>query len=88
VGYEGRKDSTPIPNMERPPLHSTKDPDASALSHREAIRTVLQVLRRTLGLRISLVARIAKGSWTACAVLDEAGFGLHAGDRLELSFTY
>ncbi|MBW3623504.1 MAG: hypothetical protein KY468_08850 [Armatimonadetes bacterium] len=66
----------------------TPDAEASALNQREAVRTVLQVLRRTLGLRIALVARIAEGTWTACAVLDDADFGLQTGDQLDLSSTY
>lgn len=49
---------------------------------------VLRVLRRVTGLRIALVARVTDSSWTACAVLDDAGFGLKAGDELALSDTY
>jgi hypothetical protein len=35
-----------------------------------------------------LVARVRDGTWTAVAVLDEAGFGLRAGDTLPLETTY
>jgi hypothetical protein len=62
--------------------------DIAAFSRIEAMQTILQVLRRTTGLRIALVARVTDDSWTACAVLDEAGFGLKPGDHLELSTTY
>ena len=62
--------------------------DVSVLSRLEAVQTVLRVLRRTTNLRIALVARVTENSWTACAVLDEAGFGLHSGDQLELHTTY
>ena len=63
-------------------------PEVADLNQREAVHTVLKVMRRTLGLRIALVAQIFEGVWTACAVLDEAGFGLKPGDQLELSNTY
>jgi hypothetical protein len=49
---------------------------------------VLRLLSRATGLRIALVARVTSESWTACAVLDEAGFGLRPGDHLELHTTY
>jgi hypothetical protein len=68
-------------------LHPLAD-DIAAFSRIEAMQTILQVLRRTTGLRIALVARVTDDSWTACAVLDEAGFGLKPGDHLELSTTY
>ncbi|MGH9943117.1 MAG: hypothetical protein ACRD9R_12260 [Pyrinomonadaceae bacterium] len=54
----------------------------------DAVQMVLRVLRQTTGMRIALVARVTEDSWTACAVLDEAGFGLKPGDRLDLSTTY
>ena len=54
----------------------------------EAVQMILRVLRQTTGMRIALVARVTEDSWTACAVLDEAGFGLQPGDQLALSTTY
>lgn len=62
--------------------------DISDINRIGAIQTILKVIRRTLNMRIALVARITSDSWTACAVLDEAGFGLKPGDALELSTTY
>ncbi len=62
--------------------------DIAAIDRLEAVRLSLQVLRRATGLRIALVARVTESSWTACAVLDEAGFGLKPGDELDLSTTY
>lgn len=58
------------------------------LDHLDAVQTSLRVLRRITGLRIALVARVTESSWTACAVLDEAGFGLKSGDELDFSTTY
>ena len=62
--------------------------ELTRLSRIEGVQTALQVLRRATGLRIALVARVTDDSWTACAVLDDAGFGLKPGDQLELRTTY
>ena len=62
--------------------------DIAALDRLAAVRTILRVLTRTTGMRIALVARVTEGSWTACAILDEAGFGLRPGDALPLQTTY
>jgi hypothetical protein len=62
--------------------------DVAFLSHAEAVQNILRVLNYTTGLRISLVARVTEDSWTACAVLDEAEFGLKPGDQLELQTTF
>jgi hypothetical protein len=62
--------------------------DVSAVDRLDVVHASLKVLHRVTGLRIALVARVTEDSWTACAVLDEAGFGLKAGDSLELSTTY
>lgn len=53
-----------------------------------AVDTALRVLARTTGLRIALVARVTATTWTACAILDEAGFGLAPGDQLDVATTY
>ena len=62
--------------------------ELAAIDRLEVVNTALQVLRQTTGLRIALVARVTSASWTACAVLDDANFGLKPGDELELSTTY
>ena len=62
--------------------------DVETVNRSDAVQTILRVLRETTGLRIALVARITDDSWTACAVLDEAGFGLKPGDKLDLATTY
>ncbi|MDB5079035.1 MAG: Osmosensitive channel histidine kinase KdpD [Chloroflexi bacterium] len=62
--------------------------DIAFLSHSDAVQQILKVLSYTTGLRISLVARVTEDSWTACAVLDEANFGLKPGDNLELRTTF
>ncbi|NOK35548.1 GAF domain-containing sensor histidine kinase [Corallococcus exercitus] len=62
--------------------------DVEAVSRIEAVKTVLRVLTRTTGLRLAVVARVTPESWTCCAVLDEMGFGLKAGDTLAVSTTF
>ncbi len=62
--------------------------DIQRIDRLEAIQTALSVLRRTTGMRIALVAQVTQETWTACAVLDDAGFGLKPGDRLPLETTY
>lgn len=62
--------------------------EIAALNRNEVVKTALRLLRQTTKLRIALVARVTPSSWTACVVLDDANFGLKAGDELELSTTY
>ena len=54
----------------------------------DAVHSVLRALHQTTGLRLALVARVTEDSWTACAVLDEMGFGLQPGMQLPLETTY
>ena len=69
-------------------MASVIQPDVLTVGRLEVVQTALRVLRRTTGLRIALVARVTDTSWTACAVLDEAEFGLNPGDQLELHTTF
>jgi len=64
------------------------DKDVATISRIEGIQTILEVLRETTNLRMALVARVTGDSWTACAVLDDAGWGLTAGKQLDVSTTY
>jgi len=73
-------------------MHSISEPsvarDVETFSRIHAVETILRVLQRVTGLRIALVARVTSDSWTACAVVDDAGFGLNPGNQLELQATY
>ncbi len=62
--------------------------DVLSIQRLGVVQTALRVLRRTTGMRIALVARVTPDSWTACAVLDDAGFGINPGDELPLRTTY
>jgi hypothetical protein len=66
----------------------TIDHDILAIERSEAVQTILKVLRRATGMRVALVTRVTDTSWTACAVLDEAGFGVRPGDELPLHTTF
>lgn len=63
-------------------------PDVAAIGRIAIVQTALQILRRTTGLRMALVARVTEDSWTACAVLDDAQWGLNVGLELEVKTTY
>lgn len=69
-------------------MTQTIEQDIAAINRVGAMEMILKALRRVTGMRISLVARVTSDSWTACAVHDEAGFGLSSGDQLELQTTY
>ncbi len=62
--------------------------DIAAVSRIEAVQMILKTLARATKMRISLVSRITDDSWTACAVIDEANFGLKVGNELNLASTY
>ncbi len=62
--------------------------DINLINRIDAVHLILKTLRRITRMRISLIARIADGKWTACAVHDDAGFGLQVGESLDLSSTY
>lgn len=62
--------------------------DYAAFDRIEAVRSILQVLVRSTGMRTALVARVTPDSWTLCAIEDGSGFSLQPGDQLELQATY
>ncbi|HEX8824333.1 MAG TPA: ATP-binding protein [Archangium sp.] len=68
-------------------MTSVVDRDVALISSLEAVPTILKVITETTGLRLSLVARVTKDSWTACAVHDVMSFGLSVGDHLEVATT-
>jgi signal transduction histidine kinase len=48
---------------------------------------ILSVMAEMTGLRFVCVAHVTPASWTACAVLDQLGFGLQPGDPLDVTTT-
>ncbi len=69
-------------------LVQTLDSDLQAFNDMEGVQTILRVLRRITGMRISMVVRTTDETWTTCAVLDDANFGFKPGGQLEFQTTY
>jgi hypothetical protein len=62
--------------------------DVEAVKSIDSVDMALRVLIQATKMRIALIARVTPDSWTACAVRDDAGFGIKPGDQLDLSSTY
>ncbi|MEO5952115.1 MAG: histidine kinase, partial [Chloroflexia bacterium] len=69
-------------------VQRTIDEEIAIFDRLDAVQTALRVLMRTTGLRMAIVARVTPTSWTACAVIDEANFGIKPGDQLDVNTTY
>lgn len=61
--------------------------DVAAVQSIRAVPAILEAVSEITGLRFVCVARVDADSWTACAVLDKLGFGLKAGDGLDVATT-
>ena len=59
----------------------------TAISHIDAVPTLLEVLCDITGMRFAVVAAVTGTTWTACAVQDDLQFGLKPGGRLPLNAT-
>ena len=62
--------------------------DVDAIGRIPIVSTALEILRRTTGLRMALVARVTDDCWAACAVLDDADWGLRVGLELDVATTF
>ena len=51
------------------------------------VKTVLEVICHSTGMGFAAVARVTEDRWVACSVQDEIGFGLAAGEELEIGTT-
>lgn len=65
----------------------TDDPLIEAVARLSVVPRILDAVVRRTGMRFAAVARVTDTRWTACAVRDDLGFGLGAGDDLELGST-
>ena len=52
-----------------------------------AVPDIMITLAGLTGLRLICVAHVTESSWTACAVMDQLGFGLKPGDPLDVTTT-
>ena len=57
----------------------------AAIARIDAVPTLLKVLCEMTDMRVALVARVTDKTWTACAVKDEAHFGLKPGMELAVN---
>jgi signal transduction histidine kinase len=57
----------------------------AAVARIDAVPTLLKVLCEITGMRVAVVARVTDRTWTACAVKDEAHFGLKPGMELQVN---
>ena len=61
--------------------------DLATIARINAVPAILQVICETTGMRFVAVARVTENNWTACAVLDNLGFGLGVGGELDVATT-
>jgi signal transduction histidine kinase len=59
----------------------------AAITRIDAVPTLLKVLCEMTGMRVAVVAWVTDKTWTACAVKDEAHFGLRPGMELPVNTT-
>ncbi len=69
-------------------MNAAIEQDVAAISRIEAVQMILKTISRSTKMRVSLVSRMTDDSWTACAVIDDANFGLQTGSELDLASTY
>lgn len=61
--------------------------DITAVQAIEDVRAILRTVCDATGMGFAAVARVTDSRWIACQVLDRIGFGLDAGEELELQTT-
>jgi signal transduction histidine kinase len=59
----------------------------AAIARIDAVPSFLKVLCEITGMRVAVVARVTDKTWTACAVKDEAHFGLRPGMEFPIDMT-
>lgn len=62
-------------------------PDVEAVNRISAVPTILELMVSLTGMRFATVARVTDETWTACAVIDNAGLGVEPGTELPLHTT-
>lgn len=67
------------------PNHAERD--VAAIQRIESVPRILATVAEITGMRFAAVARVTETDWTACAVLDELGFGLKPGGELDVVTT-
>ncbi|WP_428374749.1 ATP-binding protein [Lichenicoccus sp.] len=61
--------------------------DLALIQRIGSVPLILRILCDATGLGFAALGRVGGSTWTACAVLDRIGFGLHVGSQLDLTTT-
>jgi PAS domain S-box-containing protein len=61
--------------------------EVAAVSHINAVPSILEVICRTTGMGFAAIARVTEERWIACAIHDEINFGLQVGEELQIETT-
>jgi signal transduction histidine kinase len=61
--------------------------EVALIQRMDAVPTILETVAAVTGLGFVCIAHVTADSWTCCAVLDRLGFGLQAGDGLDVTTT-
>ena len=61
--------------------------DIARVQRIDTIKSILADVCRITGMGFAAVARVTEDRWIACQVQDDIGFGLDAGDELEVRTT-
>lgn len=69
------------------PLPSNFAADVAAVQSIDSVRTILSEVCSITGMGFAAVARVTDERWIACQVQDDIGFGLDAGEELEIRTT-
>jgi GAF domain-containing protein len=69
------------------PLPPNLAADVAAVQRIDIVRTILADVCHITGMGFAAVARVTDGHWIACQVQDDIGFGLDAGEELEVRTT-
>ena len=80
----------PTPENATPPAPDSPEAvarDIEAIGRIGSVPTILKLMCDYTGMGFAAVARVTEGTWTACAVQDNIGFGLTVGSQLDLDTT-
>jgi GAF domain-containing protein len=69
------------------PLTPNLAADVAAVQRIDSVRTILSEVCSITGMGFAAVARVTDTRWIACQVRDDIGFGLDAGEELEVRTT-
>lgn len=69
------------------PMIEDLQADVAAIQRIGCVSSMLELCCQVTGMGYAAVSRVTENHWIACAVRDEAGFGIAAGDELDVDTT-